>query len=55
VISPGQPFGGWRWSGLGKENGVFSVDAFSESRVIHRSAGGVSAVLSGGASLHRQG
>jgi acyl-CoA reductase-like NAD-dependent aldehyde dehydrogenase len=36
VIGPRQPFGGWKWSGLGTENGVFSVEAFTETRALHR-------------------
>jgi acyl-CoA reductase-like NAD-dependent aldehyde dehydrogenase len=31
-----QPFGGLKWSGIGVENGIWGVDAFTDVQVIHR-------------------
>src|SRR5882757_2766884 len=36
MLAPLQPFGGLKWSGLGVENGVWGVDAFTDVQVIHR-------------------
>lgn len=36
VLSPHQPFGGLKWSGLGVENGVWGVQAFTDPQVVHR-------------------
>jgi acyl-CoA reductase-like NAD-dependent aldehyde dehydrogenase len=36
---PGQPFGGWKWSGIGVENGLWGLDSFTELQVIHRARG----------------
>ena len=36
MLSPTQPFGGLKWSGLGVENGVWGVNAFTDVQVVHR-------------------
>ena len=40
VIGPHQPFAGWKWSGLGAENGMYSIEAFTEPQVIYRPTAG---------------
>ncbi|MEU8133970.1 aldehyde dehydrogenase family protein [Streptodolium elevatio] len=35
-LSPAQPFGGAKWSGIGVENGPWGLYGFTETRVIHR-------------------
>ena len=35
--SPQQPFGGFKWSGIGVENGPWGLAEFSEFQVVHRS------------------
>jgi acyl-CoA reductase-like NAD-dependent aldehyde dehydrogenase len=37
ALSPNQPFGGFKWSGLGVENGPWGLSEFSEIQVVHRS------------------
>jgi acyl-CoA reductase-like NAD-dependent aldehyde dehydrogenase len=37
ALSPQQPFGGFKWSGLGVENGPWGLAEFSEVQVVHRS------------------
>jgi acyl-CoA reductase-like NAD-dependent aldehyde dehydrogenase len=37
ALSPNQPFGGFKWSGLGVENGPWGLSEFSEIQVLHRS------------------
>jgi acyl-CoA reductase-like NAD-dependent aldehyde dehydrogenase len=34
--TPHQPFGGFKWSGIGIENGLWGLDEFSEFQVVHR-------------------
>ena len=34
--APHQPFGGFKWSGIGVENGLWGLDEFSELQVLHR-------------------
>ncbi|QXJ27031.1 aldehyde dehydrogenase family protein [Actinomadura graeca] len=36
AIGPGQPFGGFKWSGLGVENGPWGLHGFTEMQVVHR-------------------
>ncbi|MFI6323024.1 aldehyde dehydrogenase family protein [Nonomuraea sp. NPDC050556] len=36
ALSPGQPFGGFKWSGVGVENGTWGLLGFTELQVIHR-------------------
>jgi len=36
-LSPQQPFGGFKWSGIGVENGPWGLAEFSEFQVVHRS------------------
>jgi acyl-CoA reductase-like NAD-dependent aldehyde dehydrogenase len=36
-LAPHQPFGGFKWSGLGVENGQWGLAEFSELQVVHRS------------------
>jgi acyl-CoA reductase-like NAD-dependent aldehyde dehydrogenase len=38
VISPHAPFGGWKWSGLGRENGLWGLESFTELQVLHARA-----------------
>ncbi|MGH9137974.1 MAG: aldehyde dehydrogenase family protein [Acidimicrobiales bacterium] len=35
-LAPHQPFGGFKWSGIGVENGPWGLDGFSELQVLHR-------------------
>ncbi|MBE1535962.1 aldehyde dehydrogenase family protein [Actinomadura algeriensis] len=37
ALAPNQPFGGFKWSGLGVENGTWGLQAFTELQVVHRS------------------
>ena len=37
ALAPHQPFGGFKWSGLGVENGALGLAEFSEFQVVHRS------------------
>jgi acyl-CoA reductase-like NAD-dependent aldehyde dehydrogenase len=37
ALSPSQPFGGFKWSGVGVENGPWGLYGFTELQVIHRS------------------
>lgn len=38
-ISPTVPFGGWKWSGIGYENGRQGLEAFTELQVLHVARG----------------
>jgi acyl-CoA reductase-like NAD-dependent aldehyde dehydrogenase len=37
ALAPHQPFGGFKWSGIGVENGPWGLYGFTELQVIHRS------------------
>jgi len=37
ALSPMQPFGGFKWSGIGVENGPWGLAEFSEFQVLHQS------------------
>ena len=37
ALAPHQPFGGFKWSGLGVENGPSGLAEFTERQVVHRS------------------
>jgi acyl-CoA reductase-like NAD-dependent aldehyde dehydrogenase len=37
ALAPQTPFGGFKWSGLGVENGPWGLAEFSEMQVINRS------------------
>ncbi len=37
ALGPQQPFGGFKWSGLGVENGPWGLSEFTELQVVHRS------------------
>jgi acyl-CoA reductase-like NAD-dependent aldehyde dehydrogenase len=37
ALAPNQPFGGFKWSGIGLENGPWGLAEFSEFQVVHRS------------------
>lgn len=39
-LAPHQPFGGFKWSGLGVENGPWGLAGFTDIQVIHRSRTG---------------
>jgi acyl-CoA reductase-like NAD-dependent aldehyde dehydrogenase len=39
ALSPSQPFGGFKWSGIGMENGPWGLAEFTEFQVVHRSKG----------------
>jgi acyl-CoA reductase-like NAD-dependent aldehyde dehydrogenase len=39
-LAPNQPFGGFKWSGLGVENGPWGLAGFTEIQVVHRSRSG---------------
>lgn len=36
-LAPNQPFGGFKWSGVGTENGIWGLEAFTEVQAVHRS------------------
>ncbi len=38
-LSPAQPFGGFKWSGLGVENGPWGLAAFTEIQVLYKAKG----------------
>ena len=48
ALAPHQPFGGFKWSGIGVENGPWGLAGFTEIQAVHRSrvAGGLSAATS---------
>ncbi len=37
ALGPSQPFGGFKWSGVGVENGPWGLHEFTEVQVVHRS------------------
>jgi acyl-CoA reductase-like NAD-dependent aldehyde dehydrogenase len=37
ALGPSQPFGGFKWSGVGTENGPWGLAEFSELQAVHRS------------------
>ena len=37
ALGPGQPFGGFKWSGVGVENGPWGLSEFTEIQAVHRS------------------
>jgi acyl-CoA reductase-like NAD-dependent aldehyde dehydrogenase len=37
ALAPQQPFGGFKWSGIGVENGPWGLAEFTELQVVHRS------------------
>ena len=37
ALAPHQPFGGFKWSGIGVENGPWGLLGFTELQVVHRS------------------
>lgn len=39
ALAPHQPFGGFKWSGLGVENGPWGLAEFSDLQVVHRKKG----------------
>ncbi|POM22419.1 Glutarate-semialdehyde dehydrogenase DavD [Actinomadura rubteroloni] len=39
ALAPHQPFGGFKWSGLGVENGPHGLHGFTELQVVHRARG----------------
>ncbi|WP_243717064.1 aldehyde dehydrogenase family protein [Actinomadura sp. KC345] len=39
ALAPNQPFGGFKWSGVGVENGPWGLYGFTELQVVHRSKG----------------
>jgi len=39
ALSPMQPFGGFKWSGIGVENGPWGLASFSEIQALHRPLG----------------
>jgi acyl-CoA reductase-like NAD-dependent aldehyde dehydrogenase len=40
ALAPHQPFGGFKWSGLGVENGPWGLAAFTDIQAVHRSRTG---------------
>ena len=36
ALAPSQPFGGFKWSGIGVENGPWGLAGFTEFQVVHR-------------------
>jgi acyl-CoA reductase-like NAD-dependent aldehyde dehydrogenase len=43
ILPPSVPFGGSKWSGVGVENGVSGLLAFTEAQVVHRKKAGTQA------------
>ncbi|MGK5552218.1 aldehyde dehydrogenase family protein [Actinomadura kijaniata] len=39
ALAPHQPFGGFKWSGVGVENGPWGLYGFTELQVVHRARG----------------
>ena len=39
ALAPQQPFGGFKWSGIGVENGPWGLAEFTEIQAVHRSKG----------------
>ncbi|GAA1563187.1 aldehyde dehydrogenase family protein [Actinomadura kijaniata] len=39
ALAPHQPFGGFKWSGVGVENGPWGLYGFTELQVVHRAKG----------------
>ncbi len=39
ALAPHQPFGGFKWSGIGVENGTWGLTGFTEIQVVHRAKG----------------
>jgi len=39
ALAPQQPFGGFKWSGIGVENGPWGLAEFSEVQAVHRARG----------------
>ena len=37
ALSPQQPFGGFKWSGVGVESGPWGLAGFAEFQALHRS------------------
>ncbi|HEV3282447.1 MAG TPA: aldehyde dehydrogenase family protein [Acidimicrobiales bacterium] len=50
ALAPQQPFGGFKWSGVGVENGPWGLAEFTELQAVHRSRVPVETDPSGGAS-----
>jgi len=43
AVAPHQPFGGFKWSGIGVENGPWGVHGFTDLQVLHRAKNGTGA------------
>jgi acyl-CoA reductase-like NAD-dependent aldehyde dehydrogenase len=39
ALAPHQPFGGFKWSGIGTENGPWGLESFSQMQVLYRARG----------------